>query len=77
MDQDNKQPKKAKGKTKKSGGRKELTFAGFVIFPDGRTVQVDELTPEEYAQWQANMLRRLSENMSDYYTQHPDQYARL
>ena len=56
---------------------KELTCVSYVIMPDGRTVLADELTPEEHAQWQANMLRRLSENMSDYYTQHPEQYARL
>ena len=60
-----------------AGKRKELTCKCFVIFPDGRTVPVEELTPEEHAQWQKNMLRRLSENMSDYYTQHPEQYARL
>ena len=77
MDQENKRPKKAKGTTKKSGGRRELTCVSFVIFPDGRTVPVEELTPEERAQWRENMRRRLSENMSDYYTQHPEQYARL
>lgn len=60
-----------------AGERKELTCVSYVIFPDGRTVLADELTPEEHAQWQQNMLRRLSENMSDYYTQHPEQYARL
>lgn len=57
--------------------RKELTCVSYVIFPDGRTVPVGELTEEERAQWHANMLRRLSEGRSDYYTQHPDQYARL
>ena len=61
----------------RGGAKKELTCVSFVIFPDGRTVPADELTPEEHAQWQQNMLRRLSENMSDYYTQHPEQYARL
>ena len=54
-----------------------MTCVSFVIFPDGRTVPVEELTPEEKTEWQRRMLRRLSENMSDYYTQHPEEYARL
>lgn len=48
-----------------------------MVFPDGRTVPVEALTDDERAQWQANMRRRLSENMSDYFTQHPEEYARL
>lgn len=45
--------------------------------PDGRTVPVGELTEEERAQWHRRQLRRLSEGMSDYYTQHPEEFARL
>ena len=60
-----------------AGKRKELTCVSYVIMPDGRTVPVDELTPEESAQWQENMRRRLSENMSAYFTQHPEEYAKL
>ena len=56
---------------------KELTCVSFVIMPNGRTVPADELTAEEHAQWQENMRRRLSENLSDFYTQHPELYARL
>ena len=61
----------------RGGAKKELTCVSFVIMPDGRTVPADELTAEEHAQWQENMRRRLSENLSDYYTQHPELYARL
>lgn len=57
--------------------KKELTCVSFVIMPDGRTVRAEELTAEENAAWQRRMLQRLSENMSDYYTQHPEEYARL
>ena len=59
------------------GKRRELTCVSFVIFPDGRTAPVKELTEEERAQWHRNMSERLSEAMSDYYTQRPDEYARL
>lgn len=57
--------------------RKELTCVSFVVFPDGRTVPVRELTEEERAQWHRSMSERLSEAMSDYYTQHPEEFARL
>lgn len=57
--------------------KRELTFACFVTMPDGRVRSVEDLTPEEKTEWQRRMLRRLSEDMSDYYTQHPEQYARL
>lgn len=60
-----------------AGKRKELTCESFVIFPDGRTVPVGELSEEEREQWRANMRQRLSEAMSDYYTQHPEEYAKL
>ena len=56
---------------------KLLTCVSFVLMPDGRTVPVGELTEEEREQWRANMRRRLSEDMSAYYTQHPEECARL
>ncbi len=57
--------------------KRELTCVSYVMMPDGRTVKADELTPEENRQWQENMRRRLSEELSAYYTQHPEEYARL
>ena len=62
---------------KKGGKRPPLTCESFVIMPDGRTVPVRDLTPAEREQWHANMRRRASEAMNAYYTQHPDEYARL
>ena len=56
---------------------KELMCTSFVIMPEGRTVPVDELTPEETAQWQRHMAARLGEVMSDYYTQHPEEYSKI
>ena len=57
--------------------RKELTCVSYVLMPGRGPVTFDELTAEERAQWKERMLRRLSENMSAYYTQHAEQYARL
>jgi len=45
--------------------------------PDRGPVPLENLTPEERAQWAENKRRRLSENMSAYYTQHPEEYAAL
>lgn len=60
-----------------AGKRKELTCESFVLMPGRGAVPVGELTAEERAQWQENMRRRLSERLSDYFTQHPEEYARL
>lgn len=60
-----------------SGKRREITVRCFVIMPDGRTVPVEDLTDEERAEWHRRQLQRLSEAMSDYYTQHPEEYAKL
>jgi hypothetical protein len=57
------------------GGK--LGFVCYVQMPDGRTVDVKDLTDAERAQWHENMLQRLSENMSAYYSQHPEEYALL
>lgn len=56
---------------------KPLGFVCYVIMPDRGPVPVKELTESERAQWQQNMLQRLSEDMSAYYSQHPEEYAAL
>lgn len=56
---------------------KKLGYVCYVLMPDRGPIPVNELTDEERAQWGANMRQRLSANMSDYYTQHPDEYTRL
>ncbi len=57
--------------------RPELTAVAYVIMEDGEIVPFDEMTEEQRTRWQENTCKRLSERMSDYYTQHPDQYQRL
>ena len=60
-----------------AGKRKEITVVCYVLMPDGRTVPVEDLTEEERAEWHRRQLQRLSEDMSDYYTQHPTEYRDL
>lgn len=61
----------------KAGKAKELTFACMLLYEDGRAVPFEELTKEEIQRFRENAARRLSQNMSDYYTQHPEEFARL
>lgn len=61
----------------KAGKAKELTFACMLLYEDGRAVPFEELTKEEIQRFRENAARRLSHNMSDYYTQHPEEFARL
>lgn len=53
----------------------KLGFVCYVIMPDGANVPVDDLPAEVRAQWQANMCRNLSRDLSGHYTQHPEEYA--
>ena len=57
--------------------RRELTCESFLIYPDGRTVPVQALSGEERERWRENMRRRLSRELSGYYTQHPAEYEAL
>ena len=65
-----------KAKKPRKPHKSNLTFSAFVIF-NGVAIPVEELTEEQHRTWQENMCRRLSETMSDYYTQHPEEYALL
>lgn len=56
---------------------KKLGYVCYVIMPGRGPVPLENLTPEERAQWAENKRRRLSENMSAYYSQHPEEYAAL
>lgn len=56
--------------------KSDITVRGYVLYESG-PVPVEELTEEQRETWQAHMCSRLSEAMSDYYTQHPDQWERL
>lgn len=37
----------------------------------------EELTEEQIRRFRENAAKRLSQTMSDYYSRHPDEYARL
>lgn len=59
------------------GGKNEITVVGFMLQPDGSAKPFDELTEAEKAAWRESCCRRLSERMSDYFTQHPEEYAKF
>lgn len=56
---------------------KELGFICYILTPDRGPVPMNEMPPEELAAWGKRMSKRSSEAMSDYYTQHPDEYEKL
>lgn len=66
--------------TKSNGPRKErksdITVRGYVLFERG-PVPVEDLTEEQRESWLQRMSQRLSEGMSDYYTQHPEAWKRV
>lgn len=59
------------------GKRNEISVVGFMILEDGSTVPFEDLTEEQREAWRANCCKRLSERMSDYFTNHPEEYARF
>ncbi len=56
-------------KTKK----RELGFVCYMILEDGSTVPFEDLTEEQRRRFRENAAQRLSANLSDYYTQHPEE----
>ena len=56
--------------------KSDLSFVCYVLI-DGQTIPVDELTDEQRQRWQQGMSQRLSENMSFYYSEHPEEYIAL
>lgn len=50
---------------------KELTVACFLLREDGEAVPWEQLRPEEIRRFRERAARRLSENMSEFYMQHP------
>lgn len=55
----------------------DITVVGMMILEDGSIVPVEELSPEQIKRFQDRSAERLSRTMSDYYTQHLDEFARL
>lgn len=77
MQESEKQGDWMRGGAEMAGKRQEITCRSFVIMPDGRTVPVEDLTDSERETWHAHMRERLSTGLSAYYSQHPEEYARL
>ena len=66
----------AGGKRAYKHRKNDLSFVCYVLI-DGQTIPVDELTDEQRQRWQQGMSQRLSENMSFYYSEHPEEYIAL
>ena len=62
---------------KRKPRKNDLTFVCYVLKENSEAVPFESLTEEERKQFRQNMARRLSGAMSDYYTQHLDEFARL
>ena len=57
--------------------RCSLSYVCYMILEDGSTVPFEDLTAEQRRRFQENATQRLSERMSDYYTQHPEEWIKL
>lgn len=57
--------------------RKPLTCVGYIKLKDGRTIPIEDMTTEERTRVKKSMEERLSRVMSEYYTNHPDEFERL
>ena len=55
----------------------DITVVGFLILEDGNVIPWEERTPEQDRRSRENATKRLTRTMSDYYSQHPEEYARL
>lgn len=56
--------------------KSNIKVRGFLLCAGG-PVPIEQLTPEEREAWQRHMCERLSEEMSDYYTQHKAEFEAL
>ena len=57
--------------------KKEITFSCHLIKEDGTTVNFEDLPPDELAKVKRNLGQRMANAMSEYYSQHPDEFASL
>ena len=55
----------------------DITVVGFLILEDGNVIPWEERTPEQDRRFREKATKRLTAAMSDYYSQHPEEYARL
>ena len=57
--------------------RAQITCVGFITLKDGRTIPVEDMTPEERERVKKSMSDRLSRVMSEYYSNHPEDLKAL
>ena len=57
--------------------RKELTATVSVIMEDGTVKPFEELTAEEEKRLRKNIRKRLEKSMSLYYSNYPEEFAKL
>ncbi len=55
----------------------DITVVGYLILEDGSVVPWEERTPEQDQRFRENATKRLTATMSAYYSQHPEEYAKL
>lgn len=55
----------------------DIEVVGYLILEDGTIIPWDERTPEQDRRFRENATKRLTATMSDYYTKHPEEYAKL
>ena len=55
----------------------DIEVVGYLILENGSIIPWDERTPEQDRRFRENATKRLTAAMSDYYTQHPEEYAKL
>ena len=55
----------------------DIKVIGYLILEDGSTVPMEEVSPEDLQRFKDNAARRASIQLSDYYSQHPEEYAKL
>lgn len=55
----------------------DITFVCYLILEDGTTVPWEETTEAQRQRFRENATKRLTQRMSDYYSQHPEEYAKL
>ena len=56
---------------------KKLGYVLYVLKEDGEAVPLDSLTAEQKEELRRNIAQRLSQNLTDYFVQHPEEYVRL
>ena len=55
---------------------KEITFTNYISIDGAEPVLMDSLTDEQKEYCEKKMLDRLSRNMSDYYSNHMDEFIK-